>query len=115
VLGVNEKAIAHMDKKTRKRRRKRLLDILGTVIGFFVLAILWFQCILYLRTGNFFGHKNYLGQPVGTILLLIILTIITPIVFIKTWQIFFGKKEEKAKITERPKWMEEPPWRFPWE
>jgi O-antigen/teichoic acid export membrane protein len=97
------------------RRRQRRLDIIGIVFGFIFLIILWVQCISYLRTVNFFGHENYFGQPIDTLLLLTLLIIITPISFVASWRTIFRKKRAKHKITEKSLWMDEQSWKFPWE
>jgi len=96
------------DKKFRKIRKT---DIMGISIAGIILAILWATCICYFVRGDFFGYQNYFGQPVGTFLVLVILLIATPVYIIMTAKTI---RKRKVEMTSTLKWMDTPPWKFPW-
>lgn len=77
-------------KKPVSKREKKLLIISSVVIGVIFLS-LWTACIANLYTGNLFGYKNHYGQPVGTLLLLSVLVICTPLLIIFFWKAFKEK------------------------
>jgi hypothetical protein len=97
------------DKKSRKIRKT---DIMGISIAGIILTILWATCISYFVRRDFFGYRNYFGQPVGFFLLLAILIIATPVYIIMTAKTI---RKRKVEMTSTPKWMNIPPWKFPWE
>jgi hypothetical protein len=97
------------DKKSRKIRKT---DIMGISIAGIILAIFWATCIGYFIRRDFFGYRNYFGQPVGFFLLLAILIIATPVYIIMTAKTI---RKRKVEMTSTPKWMNIPPWKFPWE
>ena len=82
------------NKKKIKQRKIRRVEILAFAIAFLILAILWTVCISYLFSGNYFGHDNYYGQPVGTLLLLIVLVVATLVYFVAMWKTIKGQKIE---------------------
>jgi len=98
-----------LDNRSRKIRKT---DIIGIGIIGILLVILWATCIGYLVRRDFFGYQNYFGQPVGIFLLLVILIIATPVYIIMTAKAI---RKRKLEMTSRPKWMNTPPWKFPWE
>jgi len=82
-------------KKTQKKKpvskqEKKLLIISCAVIGTIFLS-LWAVCIANLYNGNLFGFRNHYDQPVGTLLLLSVLIICTPLLIIVFWKAFKGK------------------------
>jgi L-asparagine transporter-like permease len=93
-------------------RKVRKTDIIGIGIVGVLLAILWATCIGYLVRRDFFGYQNYLGQPVGTFLLFVFLIIATAVYVIMTAKTI---RKRKVEMTSTPKWMDSPPWKFPWE
>jgi hypothetical protein len=100
-------------KKTNKQKTKprkiRKVDIVAFIIAFIFLAILWTVCISYLFSGNYFGYDNYYGQPVGTLLLLIVLIVATPVFFIAIWKTIKG--QEIGTLNG----MDKPPFKWPWD
>ena len=104
-----------MNKKKSKRqniRKLRTTDKIGIAFVWLFLIILWATCIVNIVNENYFGYKNYFGQPVGTYLLLSILIIATPICIIMTFKTIKNKSVETPSV---PEWMNKPPWRLPWE
>jgi len=95
-----------------RSRKIRKTDIIGIGIIGILLAILWVTCIGYLVRHDFFGYQNYFRQPVGTFLLLVFLIIATAVYIIMTAKTI---KRRKVEMTSTPKWMDTPPWKFPWE
>ncbi len=93
-------------------RKIRKVDIIGIGIIGILLVILWATCVGYLVRGDFFGYQNYFGQPVGTLLLLVFLIIATPVYIIMAVKTI---RKRKVEMTSTPKWMDNPPWKFPWE
>ena len=98
--------------KNAHSRPIRTIDIIGIAIVGLLLIVLWAACIAHLAHGNYFGHINYYGQPVGPFLLLPVLIVITPLYIYLTIKTI---KERKIRLAEKPKWMNKPPWKFPWE
>jgi hypothetical protein len=98
--------------KDKHSRKIRKTDIMGISIAGIILAILWAICIGYFVRRDFFGYQNYFGQPVGTFLVLVILLIATPVYIIMTVKTI---RKSKVDMTSTPKWMNIPPWKFPWE
>ncbi len=45
----------------------KVLRGLGLVVAIVAILNLGLQCIWYLKTGDFFGHKNFWNQDVGTL------------------------------------------------
>ena len=90
-------------------RKIRRVEIVAFVIAFLILTILWTLCISYLISGNYFGHDNYYGQPVGTLLLFIVLIVATPVLFVAMWKTIKGQKINGVNG------MDEPPFKWPWQ
>ena len=67
------------------RKIRKLIIRTGFILGAFFYFNLVMLTIIYLGEGNYFGHMNHYGQPVGTMLLVVVLTLI-PVVYI-TWLI----------------------------
>jgi hypothetical protein len=86
-------------------------DIIGIAFVGFILMMLWTTCIANLLKGNYFGYQNYYGQPVGTLLLLVVLAVVTPLYIYMTVKTI---KDKKVKLSSTPSWMNKPPWKFPW-
>ncbi len=108
-----------MMKRKRRRtshktqsRKWRKSDIIGIGVGGVILLLLWALCIGKLIQGDYFGYKNYFGQPIGTLILLTFLIIATPIYMIMTIKTV---KSRRVQLSSTPKWMNTPPWKFPWE
>ncbi len=93
-------------------RKLRKSDIIGISVAGVFLLLLWALCIGNLIQGDYFGYKNYFGQPIGTFLLLAFLIIATPINII---MIIKTVKSRRVRLSSTPKWMNTPPWKFPWE
>lgn len=89
----------------------RHVDIAGIVLIGLILAILWTTCLAYVLQGNYFGYRNYYNQPVGTLLLLIVLAIITPLYIYMAIKTI---RDKRIRPTTTPAWMNKPPWKFPW-
>lgn len=78
------------------------------------LLILWVTFFSYLISKNYFGHTNYYGQPVGTFLLLPVLIVATGVFIFGLWK--YSKGEDIFnKNSDRPEYMEKPPFKWPWE
>ncbi len=77
-------------KKPVSKREKKLLIVTSVVMGIMLLP-LWTICIANLYNGNLFGHRNHYGQPVGTLLLLTVLIICTPLLVLVLWKAFKGE------------------------
>ena len=92
------------------------MNLINSLLGGFFLLVLWVTCLANLFSGNFFGYKNYYGQPVGTLLLLAVLIIITPIVGIMVWKSYKGEypKRQKGKYKRRYNHDNESD-RWPWQ
>jgi hypothetical protein len=104
------------EKKGHRPRRLRRVEVLGMGIFGFLLIILWTQCIWYFMSGHFFGHKNYYGQPVGTFLLVAMLMVFTLVFFVIVWRILRGRPIMRGEPSAKsPSWMEEPPFKWPWQ
>ncbi len=54
----------------------RVARIIGGVVAAIAIINLAIQGISYLMTGNYYGHTNYWNQPVGTLLIISIFTVI---------------------------------------
>ncbi len=84
-------------------------------MGAVILLILWVTCLTNLISGNLFGYKNYYGQPVGTLLLLTVLIIITPIICYAAWKSYIGELPAKRKGKyKKDKYDEVASDRWPW-
>ncbi len=56
----------------------KVLKGLGAGVAALAIINLAFQCVWYLKTGNYYGHKNFFNQDVGTLLIAaVLLAIIT--------------------------------------
>ena len=51
----------------------KVLRGLGLVVAIVAILNLGLQCIWYLKTGDYFGHKNFWNQDVGTLSLAAVL------------------------------------------
>jgi len=100
--------------KPVRRRKLRKIDIIGFLsIGVF-LVMLWVICLSYLLRKDYFGYHNYFDQPIGTLMLLIILIIGTPVYLVMLWRQFRGTADY-TKPDDSPSWMKKPPFKLPWE
>ena len=108
--------------KIKKKRNKhvaaeassrpvRKADILYISVVWLFILMLWVVCIMNLIKGNYYGYKNYYDQPVGTFVLLIVLIVMTVFCLIMTIKTI---KKRKVDMYSEPKWMNQPPWKWPW-
>jgi len=58
----------------------------GLVIGAIAIAGYWWVAIAAIANGKLFAYANYWGAPIGTIGLVIVLTILTPAWFWAAWR-----------------------------
>ena len=54
----------------------RVARIIGGVLAAIAIIHLSIQGITYLIEGNYYGHRNYWNQPVGTLLILSIFAVL---------------------------------------
>jgi len=105
-------------KKSNKQRPQSKFDKRINRLGFWFslifLLILWVTLISYVKSGNYFGHSNYMGLSVGTFLLLPALIVATGVFIYAVWKHFKGI-EIMNKTIKNPKWMNKPPYKWPWE
>jgi len=110
-----------MSESGRKKRKKsikkrnthpiRRMDVTAILIVWLFIIVLWVTCISGIINGNFIGHVNYYGQPVGYMLLLVFLIVSTCVCLIMTVRTI---KKRKVEYNSTPEWMNEPPWKWPW-
>jgi hypothetical protein len=96
---------------SRGARQIRKIDIIAISISWFFLLILWTGCLINVIKGNFIGYRNYYGQNVGIVLLLIFLVVATYVCLVMTIRTI---KKRKVDLYSTPKWMDTPPWKWPW-
>ncbi|HUN56416.1 MAG TPA: hypothetical protein VMU29_14780 [Smithella sp.] len=60
-------------KKSVRIRFLKVAQVIGACVAALAIINLGFQCVWYLKTGNYYGHTNYWHQPVGTLLLAAVL------------------------------------------
>lgn len=84
-------------KKRHTSNREKRINLIGSSLAGIILLILWVTCLKNLFSGNLFGYKNYYGQPVGTLLLLSVLVIVTPIACYAAWKSYKGELPTKRK------------------
>ena len=90
----------------------RKIDIIGILLVWLFLAMLWVTCIVNLINGNYYGYRNYYGQPIGTLMLLVFLIVTTFVCLIMTIKTI--RKSKVDSYTE-PKLMNTLPSEWPWE
>jgi len=76
-------------KKKKQReasKRNKLIDSLGDMVTWGFIALLWFICISYFFSEDFFGHEKQFGQTVGICLLFFTIVIATIVFVIMTWK-----------------------------
>jgi hypothetical protein len=101
-----------MSKKQDKRLR-----VLGGIVGGLFLLVLEGQAILRISSGDFVGGTNYMGQPVGPVIQLIVVFVCMIVIGVTGWRHLRSTPEQhKKKGTQRqPEWLKQPPYKFPWE
>lgn len=87
------------------------MNLYGSIGGAFVLVLLWGLCVSHLKAGNFQGHTNYYGQPVGALMLLSLLLVATPVYLVMVYRVLRGKAPGPAAASP---WMNKPLWKWPW-
>lgn len=96
--------------------RGKRSTILGWSIAFLMILILAAQAISDLVSGRFWGRTNYFGQPITPILQLLMFVFFLVVAVLMILAKTKGHKPQKDKTHDiEPKWMDKPPWRFPWE
>ena len=89
---VKEKS-NHQQKKVPSHWVK-IAQAIGACVAVLAIINLGFQCILYIKTGNYYGHTNYWHQPVGTLLIAAILITLIAICAFKVAERFISKKKK---------------------
>jgi glycerol uptake facilitator-like aquaporin len=72
---MNKRKVIKSHNKTDSKKSIpiKVAQVLGAFIGALAIINLGFQCVWYIKTGNYFGHLNYWYQPVGTLLIAAVL------------------------------------------
>jgi hypothetical protein len=65
---------------------KRVLARIGIFIGGVALAAYWWMAIGAFVAGRLFAYANYWGAPVGTITVLMLLVVLTPLWVWASWR-----------------------------
>ena len=91
--------------------RSAKATLYGCIGGALALVLLWSLCIAHIASGNYQGHTNYYGQPVGAFLLLSLLVVMTPVFLVMIYRVLKGREPGP---TGPPLWMNTPPWKWPW-
>jgi len=98
-----------------KKRDKRL-QVLSAGVVYVFLLILAGQALLRISSGDFAGGKNYMGQPVGPLLQLIVVAVCLTVIGATAWRYWRGAPERKyKKKIGQSEWLRKPPYKFPWE
>ena len=117
-LHTEDSSMKKIKKESNKQRPQSKFDKrinrLGFWFSFVFIVILWVTVISYIKSGNYFGHSNYMGLPVGTFLLLPVLIVATGVFIYAVWKHFHGV-EVMNRIGKNPKWMNKPPYKWPWQ
>ena len=97
---IIKKRPKHLTRDDRKKKRIQIMLVLLTIC---VCIILAFQCITSLIDKEWPVRLNYLQQPVGPGLQLIVLVTVIICGIIWLWQQMFGKKEPEQKENRKNK------------
>jgi len=111
-----------MSKKKVKRLTLRQV-LWGIFVGFIfvlLLGIIVLQAFLRISSGDYAGGENYMRQPVGPFQQLAGILIVLIVLIIGAYYHFRSKpkrskKEKRLDDAPRPKWINEPPYKFPWQ
>lgn len=111
----------------KQHRRPTIWEILwwsfvGCVL-LLLLGIIVLQAFLRISSGDYAGGENYMGQSIGPLLQLTVVLIALIILAIGACYHFRGtpkspkkkKRGKKADDDHRPEWLNQPPYKFPWE
>ncbi len=104
----------NIKKQRKKSNREKRNDRLAFWFFLVFLFMLWTTFFSHIISKNYFGHTNYMGQQVGTFLLLPLL-IVAPFVFIYVvWKHSRGE-DVINRTSDEPEWMKKPPYKWPWQ
>ena len=96
---MNKRQIVNNLKRDHGRQRVparwvKVAQTIGACVAALAIINLGFQCIWYLKTGNYYGHTNYWHQPVGTLLIATILITIIAVGAFKFAKRLLSKKKK---------------------
>ncbi len=94
---MNKRKVNKSLKRTDSKKSVfiKVMQVLGALIGALAIINLAFQCVWYIKTGNYYGHTNYWHQPVGTLLIATILITMLTVGIFKITKMLMNKFNEK--------------------